>query len=266
MLPCDRLQGGELEAEPAGDLPVLRVERLGRDQEAQGTGGGSHPPPFPSLPSPPCFPPSPTYPPPPRGGDGSGPPPALPPSLPTGQVGPSSRTRSRGKGGGSARCLRDGEGEHRDGGGNRPRRGLPPCHLPRRLFRSGAVPQRRRFLLLLLPEVSRNTGGRGGPGHRARPACGGALWSPAGPRPSPGGCAKHNGWERVPAPGAAARSVRCVFPLKKKAKTLLVLTIHLEKGIPVLVRRGRRNWLSLEYRQGQEGFALGAVGAWEKSL
>lgn len=36
MLPCDRLQGGELEAEPAGDLPVLRVERLGRDQEAQG--------------------------------------------------------------------------------------------------------------------------------------------------------------------------------------------------------------------------------------
>lgn len=53
MLPCDRLQGGELEAEPEGHLPVLRVERFGRDQEAQGTGGGPiHPP---ALPSPPLL-------------------------------------------------------------------------------------------------------------------------------------------------------------------------------------------------------------------
>lgn len=211
MLPCDRLQGGELETEPAGDLPVLRVERLGRDQEAQGTGGGSHPPPFPSLPSLlPSLPDLPTA----ASGRGRVRSPSSPPSFPPhGAGGPELPHAVRGEGGGSARCLRDGEGGHRDGGGNQPRRGLPPCHLPRRLFRSGAVPQRRRFLLLLLllPEVSRNTGGRGGPGHRARPACGGALWSPAGPRPCPGGCAEHNGWERVPAPEAAAHSVICVF-------------------------------------------------------
>lgn len=160
MLPCDRLQGGELEAEPEGHLPVLRVERFGRDQEAQGTGGGPI--------QPPCTP-------------------FL--SSPFLSSGP--RFPARGRGGGRRRrpWVPRGAGTARCGHGSvRARRwGRAPPPALRRLPPPGAVPQRRRPPEVRSPfpgtrrrlrggEGKEGGGGRGEPrGDGHGPARGGAL-------------------------------------------------------------------------------------------